>query len=104
MEAYDFIRKVWFDEYFKHQSTYATTGAFWDSAIHDGGVHLDKVEGPTSLCKGDVQGWGSRVAEGSSSALEVKFYEKPQVGDGSYCDNPWMQELADPITRISWDN
>ena len=22
------------------------------------GVHLDKVAGPTSLCKGDVQGWG----------------------------------------------
>lgn len=104
MEAYDFIRKVWFDEYFTQQSTYATTGAFWDSSIHDGGVHLDKVEGPTSLCTGDVQGWGSRLAASSSFALEVKFYEKPQVGDGSYCDNPWMQELADPITRISWDN
>ena len=32
------------------------TRSFLDSAIHDGGVYLDKVEGPTSLCKGDVQG------------------------------------------------
>lgn len=26
------------------------------------------------------------------------------MGDGTQANNPWLQELPDPITRLSWDN
>jgi molybdopterin-containing oxidoreductase family iron-sulfur binding subunit len=26
------------------------------------------------------------------------------MGDGTQANNPWLQELPDPITRMSWDN
>ena len=42
---------------------------------------LDKLR--DQLLYGDVQGWCSRLAASTSSALEVKFYEKHKVGDGS---------------------
>ena len=104
LSAYEYIRKTWFDNFFSKQSKYSSTGAFWDSVIHDGGMDLDLVQGDSSVNKGDVNAAGDRLSKVVSSTMEVKFYEKPQVGDGAYCDNPWMQELADPITRISWDN
>ena len=32
------------------------------------------------------------------------MYSKTGLGDGQQANNPWLQELPDPITRVSWDN
>jgi molybdopterin-containing oxidoreductase family iron-sulfur binding subunit len=36
--------------------------------------------------------------------LEVIFYRDAKVDDGRYANNGWMQELPDPITKMTWDN
>jgi MoCo/4Fe-4S cofactor protein with predicted Tat translocation signal len=36
--------------------------------------------------------------------LEVIFYRDSKVDDGRYANNGWMQELPDPVTKITWDN
>ncbi len=40
----------------------------------------------------------------SSQNLEVIFYRDSKVDDGRYANNGWMQELPDPITKMTWDN
>jgi MoCo/4Fe-4S cofactor protein with predicted Tat translocation signal len=40
----------------------------------------------------------------NASSLEVIFFRDAKVDDGRYANNGWMQELPDPITKISWDN
>lgn len=32
------------------------------------------------------------------------LYQKVSLRDGQYANNPWLQELPDPITKITWDN
>ncbi|KIA84994.1 quinol:cytochrome C oxidoreductase [Kaistella solincola] len=39
-----------------------------------------------------------------ASDLELVLYTKTAVGDGTQANNPWLQELPDPITRMTWDN
>lgn len=50
----------------------------------------------------------SSAQTGISSAkggnIEIVFYEKIGVGDGSHANNPWLQELPDPVTKVTWDN
>ena len=36
--------------------------------------------------------------------VEVVFYEKTGIRNGSFSGNPWLQELPDPITKVTWDN
>jgi MoCo/4Fe-4S cofactor protein with predicted Tat translocation signal len=36
--------------------------------------------------------------------LEVVFFRDAKADDGRYANNGWMQELPDPITKITWDN
>jgi molybdopterin-containing oxidoreductase family iron-sulfur binding subunit len=36
--------------------------------------------------------------------LEVIFFRDAKVDDGRYANNGWMQELPDPITKMTWDN
>ncbi len=40
----------------------------------------------------------------SAANLEVIFYRDAKVDDGRYANNGWMQELPDPITKMTWDN
>lgn len=38
------------------------------------------------------------------SQMELFLYTKVGIGDGTQANNPWLQELPDPISRLSWDN
>ena len=40
----------------------------------------------------------------ATNSLEVVFYRDAKVDDGRYANNGWMQELPDPITKMTWDN
>lgn len=40
----------------------------------------------------------------SSNDIEVVIYQKISMGTGSQSNNPWLQELPDPVTKVTWDN
>ena len=40
----------------------------------------------------------------SAGNLEVIFFRDAKVDDGRYANNGWMQELPDPVTKMTWDN
>lgn len=39
-----------------------------------------------------------------NNKFELRLYTKISMGDGRQSDNPWLQELPDPITRTTWEN
>src|SRR5208282_3577049 len=45
-----------------------------------------------------------KSSELSVSNLEVVFHRDAKMDDGRYANNGWMQELPDPVTKMSWDN
>ena len=51
-----------------------------------------------------LNGHRAGINPGDASALEVTFRPDPSIGDGEYANNSWLQELAKPITRLTWDN
>jgi Fe-S-cluster-containing dehydrogenase component/anaerobic selenocysteine-containing dehydrogenase len=44
------------------------------------------------------------AAAPEADALEVVFLADNKLLDGRHANNAWLQELPDPITRITWDN
>jgi len=46
----------------------------------------------------------AKVSTPAKENLEVIFYRDAKVDDGRYANNGWMQELPDPITKMTWDN
>ena len=36
--------------------------------------------------------------------IELVLYEKVAIGAGQQANNPWLQEMPDPITKATWDN
>ncbi|MDP6922589.1 MAG: 4Fe-4S dicluster domain-containing protein, partial [Lutibacter sp.] len=78
-------------------------GSSWNQALHDGfykavpgrSLSPKKFEAAKSLA-------GLQSVQGSD--MELALYTKTGMGDGQMANNPWLQELPDPITRTSWDN
>jgi molybdopterin-containing oxidoreductase family iron-sulfur binding subunit len=77
----------------------------WDQTIHDGFVNLDYTPEETTFERTvDMNAVGAALNNIKSGKLELALYTKVSMGDGQMANNPWLQELPDPITRASWDN
>ncbi len=81
---------------------------FWFNALRRGFVNVD-VPGESvfgdfdaSAVASAAQSIASRKPAGDG--FEAVFYTKVGIGDGAGAVNPWLQELPDPITKITWDN
>ncbi len=40
----------------------------------------------------------------NASGVEVIIYQKSGIMDGRFSNNPWLLELPDAVTKVSWDN
>ncbi len=80
----------------------------WKQYLHDGFL-ADSAAKPVT-----VRLNGSNVASALASAepvvvpakdkLEVVFHRDYSVDDGRFNNNGWMQELPDPVTKLTWEN
>jgi len=72
----------------------------WNIVKHDGIYQIDYevTDQPTFTPK------SLKAKIGSTNGLELALYEKMGMGVGKYANNPWLQELPDPITTATWDN
>jgi molybdopterin-containing oxidoreductase family iron-sulfur binding subunit len=83
-------------------------GVSWNKALHDGIYTVTAAEqdaGDSTTSSVDLSAVSSAVLGASkSSELELMLYVSTAMGNGDYANNPWLQEMPDPITRASWDN
>ncbi|SDE61778.1 TAT-variant-translocated molybdopterin oxidoreductase [Riemerella columbipharyngis] len=75
----------------------------FNKALYDG-YNVIPQSGALSYNGGDAQAAIADLKKFQSSDLELMLYTKTSMGDGTQADNPWLQEMPDPISRLSWDN
>ena len=44
------------------------------------------------------------AAAGAPVGLEIVFLPSPSLHDGRFANDGWLQELPDPLTKLTWDN
>jgi molybdopterin-containing oxidoreductase family iron-sulfur binding subunit len=105
-DGHDIVQAAWA----KVMGTAPTDGGFltkWKRALHDGFVpnSAGATEAP-AVRAGEVAKAVAAVELGaapSQSSIDVVF-STGAVGDGSLANNPWLQEMPHPITKVVWDN
>jgi molybdopterin-containing oxidoreductase family iron-sulfur binding subunit len=79
--------------------------ATFDKALQDGVIETPAAEAGATFNAGAVsQAVSAANSMKKGGELEVVVYQKVGVGNGKQANNPWLLELPDPITRVSWDN
>ena len=101
---YDYIREHWDKTVYGKQTKFAGFNAMWDVTVHDG--ELVVAAGSEAKYSGSAESAASAVSAAYSSYgdTQLKLYESVAMGDGYWTGNPFLQELPDPITKITWGN
>ena len=81
----------------------------WDKAVHDG-VAVGKALTPAparaaALSVTDAVARISAAPKVGAGQVELALYEKVGIGCGGVeANNPWLQELPDPVSKATWGN
>lgn len=80
----------------------------FDQTIQKGIIEPETMPMSGASFAGNVADAMAKVAAMKSSAEgkpELVIYEKVGIGRGAtWSNNPWLQEMPDPITKCTWDN
>jgi MoCo/4Fe-4S cofactor protein with predicted Tat translocation signal len=89
-------------EYWMRQRPGANFDVEWDTWLEKG-VVADTAFPPKKVAlKPDFDSIGAASASGNG--LEVIFRPDAAAWDGRYTNNAWLQELAKPVSKLTWDN
>jgi MoCo/4Fe-4S cofactor protein with predicted Tat translocation signal len=86
-------------DYYGYMQNFWSEKASWSKAIHDGVFTANQDSVNASSFKGNV----TAIAQ-ASKGIELAMYQTIAMGDGTQANNPWLQEMPDPMTRACWDN
>ncbi len=95
-----------YHEYVKDNFKSTFEGMSWNKSLHDGSFVYDMSLPEANEVSAIDMSAGARrlLAKSDSEAFELTLYTKTSMGDGRQANNPWLQEMPDPVTRTSWDN
>jgi MoCo/4Fe-4S cofactor protein with predicted Tat translocation signal len=101
--GYDLLRDFWRAHIFPRQKKQSNFEAFWDQSVHDGFAEVEP--GTIKLKPFDVRAV-QPVLRSSTDARTFSLVLYPTVAmlDGRNAYNPWLHELPDPISKVTWDN
>ncbi|QQR81313.1 MAG: 4Fe-4S dicluster domain-containing protein [Deltaproteobacteria bacterium] len=105
---YEYLRTYAKNQYFGRQTSHLTFDGFWDRCVHDGVFQFSQTPSKSFAFNASLSTLSETVLQKqkrlTSQSLQLVCYEKISVRDGSVANNPWLQELPDPISKVSWDN
>ena len=87
--------------YWQKQRAGADFDMTWRRALHDGWMADTEFQPKQTAVKGVNFGQASSV---DPKAIELNLRPDPSVWDGRFSNNPWLQELPKPMSKMTWDN
>ena len=82
----------------------------WNKFLHDGfAAHITPKDQPPTF-NGNTAGgvahtlWTNESPRRRPDSPEIVLVGSYSMDDGRYINNGWLQEMPDPITKLTWDN
>ncbi len=104
-DYYSYVQNNW------TKTVLAQAGLSWDDLLQKGSVALPEkavgaysFTGDLSQVAQNIASQAGTFAKGGDNAIELHIYESAGIGDGKSANNPWLQELPDPVSKVTWDN
>ena len=105
-DFHSFIKAFWQDHLFGRQSRYTSFEDFWNHSLQDGVFELPVTDqGRSEPREGGLRSIMEATGiSGAADDIEGQVYESVGLGTGRHANNPWLMELPDPVTKLTWDN
>jgi MoCo/4Fe-4S cofactor protein with predicted Tat translocation signal len=94
-----------YEAYFRNFWTTRTGSAEnYTKALQDGVIESTTTSTAGTYNAGAASSNSTAASSQKTGSIELVLYENVAMGDGRHANNPWLQELPDPITKACWDN
>ncbi|WP_197530902.1 4Fe-4S dicluster domain-containing protein [Bythopirellula polymerisocia] len=102
--AYEVVKDHWEKKIFPRRRSTGSSQFldFWEQALRDGFVEVSS-EAPT-IGRFETSVLEPVAQERMSENFSLVLYNKVSMLDSRHSHNPWLQELPDPVTKVTWDN
>ncbi|HTQ79105.1 MAG TPA: 4Fe-4S dicluster domain-containing protein, partial [Thermoanaerobaculia bacterium] len=115
VDWHTYLREHWRREVFPRQDRVRDFDDFWDRSLEAGGATLPPVPAHPASPTSDTSDLSAAIrtlldryrearAARGDGRFEVLLHEKVAIRDGRLANNPWLQELPDPVTKVAWGN
>ena len=98
-EERDLVRNYWKQQYKSRIGSTLSFTKFWNNLVHDGFAQIKPIRVSLNSFN-DIR----PKLKIKKSIIEYSLYQTPHIAMGRHAENPWLQELPNPITKITWDN
>lgn len=108
-DYYSFVKNNWDKTLLAKGGLSGQSG--WETLLQTGLVKsADKPAGSYAFSK-DLNGvaqtiltHSSKLVASGDGKLELQVYQSSVMRDGKKANNPWLQELPDPVSKATWEN
>lgn len=104
-DYYQYIQNNW------AKTVLAQSGSTWKELLQKGSVTMPVKSGGSYPVSAGLDPLvqtiiteSNNLAKGGDNAIELHLYQSVGIGDGKSANNPWLQELPDPVSKVTWDN
>ena len=98
----DYIKNFWKENQFLKQKNTSDFRQFWNTSLQNG--IFETVQETKLNYSPEGLSLAASQVKPAVAGIEVAIYESIAIGNGKLANNPWLQELPDPVAKISWDN
>jgi molybdopterin-containing oxidoreductase family iron-sulfur binding subunit len=74
---------------------------FWTEALQRGGTWMEPATASVRLA-GSIDQIGRAEAWATTGPMTLLAFPSPALYDGRGANRPWLQELPDPVTKVTW--
>jgi Fe-S-cluster-containing dehydrogenase component len=100
-DYFEVLKDNWKNWFYKGIGDFQT---FWDKCLYEGVLDQATASTSTATFAGNLTSAAAQIATAKSSDFEIVLFETGNIGNGSQANNPLLQELPDPITKVVWDH
>lgn len=114
VDFYTYLKDYWKQNIFPLQKEEPSFETFWNRSLHDGVVEIQvpsqyvsvHQKETTSVSSSlDLSEFANAIAskyKSENTGIEVIVYANPIIGIGTQANNPILQEVPEPISRVCW--
>ncbi|PWG78818.1 TAT-variant-translocated molybdopterin oxidoreductase [Pararcticibacter amylolyticus] len=98
---YQYVKAYW------EKNLLPAAGKTWKQLLQEGFVYTGEKPATAYTFGGNVAAASQAIATQSKALakdIEVQLYESVAIRDGRHANNAFLQELPDPVSKVTWDN
>ncbi len=101
----EYLKAYWKKRVYPLSTSFTSFYDFWTRSLQDG-VFEQSIQKAKNINTNlnTIVGVAKNTRAIKDDSFEIILYENVSVGNGKQANNPWLQELPDPVSKVCWDN